>query len=117
MGGAAPAREGARAAVGRFGSALASAPAAACALLAPETVREVEDLSDKPCVRALPALDLPAGGAIDRLTVAGHSGEAVLAGDTIFLALFDDGWRVIAAGCTAQGSDPQRPYDCTVKAG
>ena len=34
--------------------------------------------------------------------------------DTLFLARFDQGWRVTAAGCTPHGD---LPYDCTVKGG
>ena len=34
--------------------------------------------------------------------------------DTVFLATFPGGWRVVAAGCTPRGD---RPYDCTVAGG
>ena len=33
-----------------------------------------------------------------------------MSGDTIFLALFDEGWRVTAAGCERASTDPQEPY-------
>ena len=34
--------------------------------------------------------------------------------DTVFLAVFPGGWRVVAAGCTPHGD---RPYDCVVQGG
>ena len=36
--------------------------------------------------------------------------------ETVFLALFDDGWRVTAAGCTRLAG-PAEPYDCDVEGG
>jgi hypothetical protein len=32
--------------------------------------------------------------------------------DVVFLARYDDGWRVTAAGCVPR---PGRPFDCTIK--
>ncbi|WP_203045049.1 hypothetical protein [Pimelobacter simplex] len=34
--------------------------------------------------------------------------------DTVFLGRFDDGWRVVAAGCAASGD---APYECAVEGG
>lgn len=102
----------ARAAV-RFSAAASADPQAACGLLAPQTRLELEG-NEGPCPQALPGQDLPAGGGSRRAEVYGKDAIVHLEKDTVFLARFDDGWRVTAAGCTANGD---HPYDCTVKAG
>ena len=89
-------------------------PAAACALLAPRTRESVEQ-DGTPCVQALPEADIPAPGARGTVSVAGHSAQVRYARETVFLSLFDDGWRVTAAGCTRGSSDQAVPYDCTVE--
>jgi hypothetical protein len=84
----------------------------ACGLLAPQTLRELEDEADAACPAALAALDLAAGGDPVRATAYGLSAQVVLAGDTVFLAHTPHGWRVTAAGCKPV---PDQPYDCEVK--
>lgn len=101
----------------QFESSLQRDPAAACSSLAPETRDELETTAGHACAAALPGESLPAAGAVVRAEVDGHSAQVVLAHDTLFLALFDDGWRVTAAGCRSSGPDLEQPYDCTVKAG
>jgi hypothetical protein len=44
--------------------------------------------------------------------VFGQWARVVLDSDTVFLASFPGGWRVVAAGCQPQG---ERPYDCTLR--
>ena len=95
-------------------SAAASDPAAACALLAPRTRESVEQ-DGAPCAQALGDEDLPAPGRRTAVTVAGHSAQVRYAGETVFLSLFDDGWRVTAAGCSRTSPDPAVPYDCAVE--
>jgi hypothetical protein len=46
--------------------------------------------------------------------VYGQRAQVRLSGDTVFLAVFPDGWRVVAAGCTARG---EKPYDCVLQGG
>lgn len=111
------ASEGAAAAedaVAGFQQALVSDPGEACDLLAPATLQELEKTAKTACPAAIGAAELPAGGELQRTDVAGHSARVVLDGDTIFLALFDDGWRITAAGCSPQYDD-SLPYDCKVK--
>ena len=91
-------------------------PGAACALLAPRTEQSLEQDGES-CAAALAADDLPAPGPRTSVAVAGHSAQVRYAGETVFLALFDDGWRVTAAGCSRTSPDPAVPYDCTVAAG
>ncbi|MEQ7126535.1 hypothetical protein ABN034_18645 [Actinopolymorpha sp. B11F2] len=96
--------------------------AAACAVVAPETRRELEQLAHEACVRAVVAEEIPDGrGVVRRVDVYGDQAVVELAasggkpgaqGDTIFLAEFPSGWKVAAAGCTQRG---ERPYDCIIK--
>ena len=105
-------RQAARAA-GEFEVTATSDPAAACRLLAPRTVEALE--TEGGCASALGDAGLSAPGELLGVTVAGHSAQARFADDTVFLALFDRGWRVTAAGCSRRSSDPAQPYDCAVE--
>ncbi|BCJ55122.1 hypothetical protein Asp14428_65970 [Actinoplanes sp. NBRC 14428] len=88
--------------------------ATACATLAPQTRAELEESAGQPCDRAILDEDLPAPGTVTGTDVYGQWAQVRLTGDTLFLATFPDGWRVVAAGCTPRGS---RPYDCAVQGG
>ena len=107
-------RQEAGAAADRFAADEAADPAAACALLAPRTLESVEK-NGTPCPQALPEDDLPAPGSRGVVSVAGHSAQVRFTGDTVFLALFDDGWKVTAAGCSRTSDDPATPYDCAIE--
>ncbi len=86
--------------------------AEACAVLAPDTVSELEESADKPCAEAILEQDLPAPGPVTGSAVYGQWAQIRLTGDTVFLAVFPDGWRVVAAGCTPR---QERPYDCVLQ--
>jgi hypothetical protein len=88
-------------------------PAAACRLLAPRTLETLEQ--DGGCTASLSGAGLSAPNGSAQVSVAGHSAEAKYPDDTVFLALFDDGWRVTAAGCSRTSPDPAVPYDCDVQ--
>ncbi|MCG5436268.1 hypothetical protein [Micromonospora foliorum] len=88
--------------------------AAACPLLAPDTLAELEQSADKPCAEAILAEDLPKPGSVSASEVYGQRAQVRLSGDTVFLAVFPGGWRVVAAGCTARG---EKPYDCVLQGG
>jgi hypothetical protein len=87
---------------------------AACAVLAPDSAAEVAQSGDKPCAEAILDEDLPAPGAVTGTDVYGQWAQVRLTGDTVFLAAFPGGWRVVAAGCKPRA---ERPYDCTVQGG
>jgi ketosteroid isomerase-like protein len=97
-----------------FYAALAAGDgAAACGLVAPATVAELEASTGAPCARALlEQLPRAREGKVD-VRAYGEEARARVGGDTAFLALFAEGWRVVAAGCRTR--DDGRPYDCAVK--
>jgi hypothetical protein len=89
--------------------------ATACAALAPDTASEVEQSSQgKPCAQAILDEDLPKPSPVTGTSVYGQWAQVRLADDTVFLAVFPGGWRVVAAGCQPRAS---RPYDCQVQGG
>jgi hypothetical protein len=88
--------------------------AAACALLAPETAAEIVQSAQKDCAEAILDQDLPRPGAVTAEDVYGQWARVRPSDDTVFLAMFAGGWRVVAAGCSPRGD---RPYDCTVAGG
>lgn len=87
---------------------------AACALLAPATRSELEQAAGKPCSQAIVEERLPSPGGSGTVHVFNTASSVEYQGETTFLALFDDGWKVMAAGCTAR---PPHPYDCTISGG
>jgi hypothetical protein len=88
--------------------------AQACAMLAPETVSELEESAGKPCAQAILDEDLPEPGGVTDTAVYGQWAQVRLSGDTVFLGVFGGGWRVVAAGCSPRGD---QPYDCTLQGG
>jgi uncharacterized protein YceK len=84
---------------------------AACALLAPETASKLEQSQDESCASAILGEDLPESGAVLTQQVYGQWAQVRVSGDTVFLAQFPGGWRVVAAGCSPGGAGP---YDCTL---
>jgi hypothetical protein len=93
-----------------FGESL-DTPARACSMLAPGTLAELEDAFGK-CDDSLPHQHLPASTSVGDVDVYGKDAIVRLDHDVVFLARFDDGWRVTAAGCTPQ---PNRPFHCILK--
>ena len=64
------------------------------------------------CVQALSRLRLT-DADVTSVSVWGDNAQARLAGGALFLAEFDTGWRVTAAGCTFVSDE--LPYDCDVE--
>ena len=108
-----PEEEAAGAAARAFTVAARGDPSAACGLLAPATATEVGQTSGN-CAEGLAEAGLPEGGGLREVQVYGLDAMVRLEQDTVFLARFDDGWRVTAAGCTPRGDGP---YECDIKGG
>ena len=82
---------------GQFASAVARHDGeAACALLTDDARRDTETFG-RSCAAQL--ADLPDPGAVQQVEVWSDAAQVRLAGDTVFLLRFPDGWRVSAAGC------------------
>lgn len=114
---AAAAEDDAARAADAFAADLRDDPGAACDLLAPRTRADLEDRQGSGCSEALPAAGLRDPGRRVDVTVAGQSAMVRFGGDTVFLARFHDGWRVVAAGCERRSTDSADPYDCAVEGG
>jgi hypothetical protein len=100
------------AAASRFLAAESSDPGLACDLLAPKTRESVEQ--DGSCEKTI-GEDAPSTGTSSprSVEVYGKDAMARFDGDTVFLALFPEGWRVTAAHCKDAGKG--RPFDCMVE--
>jgi hypothetical protein len=85
-----------------------------CALLAPETLSELEQSAGKPCPEAILEEEVPSVTQPEDVHVFGAMAEIRYAADVAFLTRFGDRWTVMAAGCRPDGD---RPYDCRVKGG
>jgi hypothetical protein len=87
---------------------------AACADLAPDTVAALEESAGEACAAAILDEDIAAPGPVEVSDVYGQWARVVLPGDTLFLAVFRGGWRIVAAGCRPAG---EGPYDCALQGG
>lgn len=108
-----PRLDGARRAATTFEAALARSDyAGACTLLAPRTRQQLKEDAAKPCGPALAGEELPAAGQVRATQVYGRQALLRMARDTLFLSQFDDGWKIVGAGC-----EPQKdmPYRCSLK--
>lgn len=89
--------------------------AEACRLLAPGTRSELEQSSGHPCDKAVLAEKVPASGDLGSVRVYDTMAQVRFTSDTVddtvFLARFQFGWRVLAAACHRTIADR---YDCTV---
>ena len=88
--------------------------AAACGLLSPSAIEELERSDGTRCAGAIRQEQIPEVGEMIRSETYGHNGQVVFEGDTVFLSIFDGEWRVVAAGCTPQG---EKPYNCVLAGG
>jgi hypothetical protein len=86
-------------------------PVRACALLAPGTLAELEQSFGR-CDKTLPDQHLPVSTEVVDVDVYGKDAIVHLDKDVVFLARFDEGWRVTAAGCARRRD---RPFTCAIK--
>jgi hypothetical protein len=87
---------------------------AACALLAPETRADLEQSAGSPCPAALRDEELPDPGPVVRSVEFGTMTQVRYRQDTVFLARFQSGWKVMAVACSP---GPGHPYDCRLQGG
>jgi len=88
--------------------------ATACAMLAPPAKSTLEESEGKPCDAVVLSEEVPSVGSPDRVEVFGTEAQVRYDGETTFLARYQGGWKVIAAGCSYR---PHQPYDCTISGG
>ena len=96
----------------------------ACELLAAPTRTEVEQAAGMPCDRAIVDEPINPAGGTPHVEVYGTMGQVRWTQETTFVTWYQDGWRVLAAGCalpprsssedTNDAGDPER-YECSVK--
>lgn len=83
----------------------------ACALLAPETLEELEQSIDAPCAEAV-LQEAEAAGDRVGVSTFGTMSQVRYADDVLFVTHFDAGWLVVAAGCVEQGDGL---YSCGIE--
>jgi hypothetical protein len=87
---------------------------AACEQLSDDTAQALEDDEGKPCEEAAPELEISASD-VRRTEVFGITAKVDLAdGESAFLELTPEGWRISAAGCQPEGEE--QPFECEVEA-
>ena len=91
-----------------------SDPSVACGYLAPQTKSDLESSAGKSCPTALTEEDLPSAGPVKDSETFGTMAQVRFSADTLFLARFKSGWKVMAAGCSPK---PGQPYDCRLQGG
>jgi hypothetical protein len=108
-------QDGPRAAAQGFARAWSAQDGSAvCRWMAPQTRGEVAQSAKKPCPEAVLGEELPPAGKVRQARVWGRSAQVRTTQDTLFLAQFASGWRVVAAGCRPRAGGP---YDCQVQGG
>jgi hypothetical protein len=111
-------RDRAAAVAERFFAAVDSGDGAtACAQLVPDTRKALEDDEQKPCREAIGALQIEPG-ALTEVELYLTNGKADLDnGDSAFLSLTAEGWRLSAVGCKPGSGPPEdEPMDCELEA-
>lgn len=104
----------------RFVDLASEDPGAACGMLAPRTREKAAEEGDGDCAEGLRSAELPSASSASSGSdvppeVAGHTALVTTGGQAVFLTLFDDGWKVLAAGCTRVTEDEAVPYDCAIE--
>ena len=84
--------------------------ATACRQLSPPLRKQlIADESEPTCAKAIAQLELHGTRAASVRVYATSAQVALAGGDTLFLGLTREGWRIEALGCKPQGPGP---YDC-----
>jgi hypothetical protein len=86
----------------------------ACGYLAPETKAALEQSAGTACASALAEEDLADPGPVGKAETFGTMTQVRFAEDTVFLARFRSGWKVMALECAPVTG---HPYDCRLEGG
>ncbi len=89
--------------------------AAACADLAPEARKSLEQQEKKPCADAILDQGLPDMVGRADVEVFGSMAQVTFPDETAFLSRYGDDWLLTAVGCTPVTGD--KPHDCSVEVG
>lgn len=111
-------RAAATAVAERFFAAIGSGDgAAACDQLSGDTRKALEDGEQEPCREAIGGVKIDPG-RLEAIEVFSTSAKADLGnGESAFLSLTAEGWRLSAAGCTrGDGPPADEPMDCELEA-
>ena len=85
---------------------------AACALLLPKIREETAKSGDAgTCEGQLEKAEVPEPGRVRQIEQYGQDAFVEFESDTVFLTVSEGGWKVTAAGCTANG---EAPYSCEI---
>ncbi|WP_461188015.1 hypothetical protein [Arthrobacter sp. Z4-13] len=85
---------------------------AACMLLLPKTREETAKSGDAgTCEGQLEKAKVPEPGRVRYSEQYGQDAFVEFESDTVFLTVSEGGWKVTAAGCTANG---ETPYSCEI---
>lgn len=103
---------------GKFLQAVEAGDAAvACGLLARDTRAALEDEEQEPCGEAIGGVQIDAGTPTAVELYLTNAKADLDNGDSAFLSLTPDGWRISAAGCKAGDGPPaDAPMDCELEA-
>ena len=89
----------------------------ACGLLAADTRKALEDEEQKPCREAIGGVEIEAGSPTGLELYLTNAKADLDNGESAFLSLTAEGWRVTAAGCKrGDGPPADVPMDCELEA-
>jgi hypothetical protein len=88
--------------------------ASACDSLADQVQAELQQSSGTSCEVEILESGVSTDGQVQDVNVSGTAAQVRYDDDIIFLAEFEDGWKIIGAGCERQAGGP---YDCHVQGG
>ena len=102
----------------RFFKAIGSGDGAtACAQLSPDTRKALEDDEQKPCREAIGGLHIDPGAPTEIELYLNNAKADLDNGDSAFLSLTAEGWRLSAVGCKpGDGPPADAPMDCDLEA-
>jgi len=89
--------------------------AAACADLASEARRSLEQQEGKPCEDAILDQDIPEVGGSGEAEIYGSMAQVAYENETAFLSRYGDDWLLTAVGCRPVSGDT--PHDCAIEVG